>query len=89
MIQLSSIQQDCTSYDISKDSSTVAFSKGYVVRLLHTKDFSPISEFTFPEEVVQVQISDDCQKVLAINKYVTLTQRLHRPLRSGHLRPHF
>lgn len=68
MIQLSSIQQDCSSYDISKDSNTIAFSKGHVVRLLNIKDFSPISEFTFPEEVVQVQISDDCQKFLAINK---------------------
>lgn len=68
MIRLSQVVADCSSSDLSPDSSLLAFTRGSSVKVLNTKDLSSIAEFNFPEEISQIKFSEDGLKFLVINK---------------------
>lgn len=68
MIRLSQVLADCSSSDLSPDSSLVGYTKGTSAKIVNSKDLSAVAEFTFPEEITQIKFSEDGLKFLVLNK---------------------
>lgn len=68
MIRLSQVVADCSSSDLSPDSSLLGFTRGSSVKIVNSKDLTAVAEFTFPEEIGQIKFSEDGLKFLVLNK---------------------
>lgn len=67
-VQVSNVIADCAAADLAKDSRQIGICKGQSVKILLIKDLSQIAEFSFPEEITNIQFSPDSLKFFVINK---------------------